>query len=127
VVVPEVADQSIMVTKLPSLNVNSHIDETLSRKEFTRKLQPFFKEVFEGALNDIERIVKIFEDKDFAYLGSRQMDFFCPCSKDRMVVNLRTLYSADVDDLFKDQEFIEVKCDYCRKTYEIYKSDVIGS
>lgn len=127
VIVGEMSDQSIMVTKLPPSNVNSEFDDTPSRKEFIKKHSNFFHDVFETAANDIEKIVNLFEDHGFTYMASRQIDFFCPCSKDRMVLNLRGLYSKDIDHLFEDKDTVEIKCDYCRKLYEITKADVIGS
>lgn len=127
VIVSDIADQSIMVTKLPSLNVNSNLDDSDSRKEYIKKNKAFFHDIFEEGLTDIEKIVKAFEDKGFGYLGSRQIDFFCPCSHDRMVMNLRGLYSGDVDEIFADKDTVEVKCDYCRKTYQVSKSEVLAS
>lgn len=127
VIVSEMTDQSVMVTKLPPINTNSVIDETVSRKEFIKKHTPFFRDVFESATDDIEKIVKTFEDKGFSYLGSRQIDFYCPCSKDRMVLNLRGLYQGDLDELFAEKNTVEIKCDYCRKIYEITKAEVLGS
>jgi molecular chaperone Hsp33 len=127
VIVSEMTDQSVMVTKLPPINTNSVIDETVSRKEFIKKHTPFFRDVFEAAIDDIEKIVKTFEDKGFSYLGSRQIDFYCPCSKDRMVLNLRGLYQGDLDELFAEKNTVEIKCDYCRKNYEITKAEVLGS
>lgn len=124
VIVSDISDQSIMVTKLPPVNVNSNIDETVSRKEFIKKHKNFFHDVFETATDDIEKIVKLFEDRDFAYMGSRQIDFYCPCSKDRMVLNLRGLYSGDIDELFENKPSIEIKCDYCRKVYDITKAEI---
>lgn len=124
VIIGEMSDQSIMVTKLPPVNVNSNIDETMSRKEFIKKHSNFFKEVFESADNDIEKIVKTFEDRGFSYMTSRQIDFFCPCSRERMVFNLRGLYANDLDHLFDGKESIEIKCDYCRKTYDINRADL---
>ncbi|MCM2350024.1 MAG: Hsp33 family molecular chaperone HslO [Bacteriovoracaceae bacterium] len=125
VIVGDVSDQSIMVTKLPPINVNSNIDETLSRKQFIKKNGDFFHEVFETATDDIEKIVKLFEDKGFSYLGSRQISFFCPCTRDRMILNLRGLYAGDMDELFDENGMIEIKCDYCRKVYNINKIEVI--
>ena len=69
----------------------------------------------------------MFEEKGYAYLGSRQISFFCPCSKDRMVLNLRGLYSGDIDHLFEEKDSLEIKCDYCRKVYDISKAEVLGS
>jgi molecular chaperone Hsp33 len=127
VIVATQSDQSIMITKLPPLNTNSVIDETVSRKEYIKKNQQFMFDVFEMASDDIEKIVKKFEDHGFSYLGSRQVSFFCPCSQERMVLNLRGLYSKDVDELFHEQDTLEIKCDYCRKEYHISKADIIGS
>ncbi len=124
VIVSDVSDQSVLVTKLPSLNVNSSLDDTFSRQQYIKRNQQFFHDVFEEATDDIEKIVKLFEDHGLAYLGSRQIDFFCPCSKDRMVLNLQGLYKDDLDHLFSEKDSVEIKCDYCQKTYEVLRSDL---
>jgi molecular chaperone Hsp33 len=123
VIVSDTCDQSIMVTKLPQLNVNSSLDDSLSRKEFIKKNQIFFQNVFNESADDIEKIVKIFEDKEFSYLGSRQVSFFCPCSKERMILNLSTMYSNNLDSLFENKDTIQINCDYCNKIYELNKLD----
>jgi molecular chaperone Hsp33 len=127
VIVGEISDQSIMVTKLPPTNVNSNIDESISRQEFIKKHSVFFQNIFEAATDDIERIVKLFEDRGFSYMTSRQIDFFCPCSKDRMLLNLKGLYANDIDHLFEGKESVEIKCDYCRKEYVITKPEIISN
>lgn len=124
VIVSDIADQSVMVTKLPALNVNKVIDESQSRKDFVKKHQHFFHEIFEAASDDIEKIVTFFEDRGFSYLGSRQIDFFCPCSHDRMALNLRGLYQGDIDELFDGKTFVEIKCDYCKKVYNVTREDI---
>lgn len=127
VIIGELSDQSIMVTKLPPANVNSTLDESMSRQDFIKKQKAFFHHVFETATDDIEKIVKLFEDNGYSYIGSRQIDFYCPCSKDRMILNLRGLYATDIDELFSEKDTIDIKCDYCRKNYEISKAEVLGS
>lgn len=127
VIVAKQADQSMMITKLPPINVNVLVDETESRKQYIQKQNAFFEEVFDMAANDIEKIVQKFEAHGLAYLGSRQIDFFCPCSQERMVLNLRGLYAGDLEELYKDQDSVEIKCDYCRKEYHISKADILGS
>jgi molecular chaperone Hsp33 len=127
VIIGDISDQSIMITKLPGSAAGGVSDEGTIRKEFTKKHKAFFHHVFEQATDDIENIVKIFEDRGFAYLGSRQLNFFCPCSQERMVMNLRGLYANDIDHLFEGKNDISVKCDYCRKEYVISRADVQGS
>ena len=124
VVVGEMSDQSIMITKLPPSNVNSSLDDSLSRHDYIKKNKNFFHQVFEAGTDDIEKIVRMFEDQDFSYLTSRQINFFCPCSKDRMALSLKGLYSGDLDHLFEGKDSIEIKCDYCRKLYQIARSDL---
>ncbi|MGE3609042.1 MAG: Hsp33 family molecular chaperone HslO [Bacteriovoracaceae bacterium] len=124
VIVSEISDQSLLVNKLPALNVNSDLDESVSRKEFIKKNKALFHDVFEARTDDIEKIVKMFEDNGFSYLGSRQIAFFCPCSKERMVTNLRTLYAHDLEHLFDGKESIEVDCDYCKKQYEVFRTEI---
>ncbi len=127
VIVGEASDQSIMVTKLPSTNVNSSLGESLSRQDFIQKHSPFFNGIFEAATSDIEQIVKSFEDRGFSYMTSRQIDFFCPCSKDRMLLNLKGLYANDLDHLFEGKDQVEIKCDYCRKEYVITKPEILSN
>lgn len=127
VIVGDISDQSVMVTKLPPLNVNSTLEESVSRQEYIKKHKTFFHSVFEMASDDIEKIVKKFEDHGYTYLGSRQIGLFCPCSQERMVLNLRGLYSQDVDDLFHEKDHVSIKCDYCKKEYHITKAEVTGS
>jgi molecular chaperone Hsp33 len=127
VLVGDISDQSVMITKLPPLNVNSTLEESVSRQDYIKKHKNFFHSVFEMATDDIEKIVKKFEDHGFTYLGSRQIGLFCPCSQERMVLNLRGLYSNDIDELFHENDKIAIKCDYCKKDYQITKAEVIGS
>lgn len=127
IIVSDISDQALMVSKLPPINVKVIQDESVSRKEYIKKHSHFFHDVFELATDDIEKIVKKFEDYNYSYLGSRQVSFFCPCSEDRMIMNLRGLYAGDVDDLFKDTEAVEIVCDYCRKKYSITKAQIQGS
>lgn len=127
VIVGEASDQSIMVTKLPSTNVNSSLGESLSRQDFIQKHSQFFNGIFEAATSDIEEIVKSFEDRGFSYMTSRQIDFFCPCSKDRMLLNLKGLYANDLDHLFEGKDQVEIKCDYCRKEYVITKPEILSN
>jgi len=124
VIVSDICDQSILVTKLPSLNINSKNDDSISRQEFIAKNKLFFQNVFNESTDDIEKIVKIFEEKGFSYLGSRQVSFYCPCSKERMELNLKGMYSKDLEELFKDQPKVAVTCDYCNKIYEFTLEDL---
>lgn len=127
VIVSDKADQSIMVTKLPPLNGNTVINEGEKRNEFIKKHQDFFSTVFDKGTDDIEFIVKTFEDNGWAYLGSRQITFSCPCSQERMVFSLKAMYADRLDELFEGKDEITLKCDYCRKEYQVNKGEFLKS
>ena len=126
VVVSEAADQSILVSKLPPINVNQHNlgDETPSLKAYLKKNHAFFHDIFDEHLSDVQKVVSAFEAGPYAYLSSRQVTLTCPCSQDHMVGNLRMLYAADLDHLFADGDPISVKCDYCKKNYHITRAEI---
>ncbi|MBL7663723.1 MAG: Hsp33 family molecular chaperone HslO [Bacteriovoracaceae bacterium] len=116
-------DQSLMVVKLPQLNVDKHYDDSTSMKEFLLKNKKFIQYTFDADLNDIEQIVNYFEQNGYAYMASREVRFHCPCSKERMIANLSTLSVTDREDLFDKNGVIEAKCDYCLTVHKILRSD----
>ncbi len=122
VIVSDISDQSIMITKLPDINVNSTLQESLTRQEFIQKKKNFFHQFFNEAISDIEQIVSSFESNGFSYLGSRQVSFYCPCTESRMIQNLSNLYSGDLNLIFEDKNEIEINCDYCIKIYKLNRS-----
>lgn len=124
IVVSDIADQSVMVIKLPPVNVNKNVDETPTLEEFLKTNKPLFQNIFDENHNDTESVVKAFEKSQFAYLSSRQVELFCPCSKDRMIDNLRMIYSQDPEALFAGKNELEAKCDYCKKAYEITRAEL---
>lgn len=50
--------------------------------------------------------------------------FRCDCSKERVSRALATLNRKDMDDLIKDDEPIEVKCQFCNQAYEFTVDDL---
>ncbi|MCE3012601.1 MAG: Hsp33 family molecular chaperone HslO [Proteobacteria bacterium] len=119
------SDQSLLIHKLPKLNVNSELkDGTLSLERYIATHEDFFDKIFQQNLSSVEHVVKPFEKKGFAYLSSRHVEFYCPCSLERMQDNLRMLFAQDPEALFAGKQTLEAKCDYCKKTYEINRDDL---
>lgn len=125
VIVSEASDQSLLVMKLPALDVNKlPSDEDSSLKEYLKKKKNFFHHIFDEHHNDVQKVVAAFEAGPFAYLSSRQVDLTCPCSHEHMADNLRMLYASDLDHLFAEGDPINVKCDYCKKNYAITRLEI---
>jgi len=117
---------SLMVTKLPPSNVNKKIEdfEDLNLAQILDQ----YKDLFDSALllkdSNVLEVEKLFEEYNLQYLGSKEIKFHCPCSKERMVNNLFSLAKEDQEHLFDEKDSLEIRCDYCNTNYDIYKVDL---
>jgi molecular chaperone Hsp33 len=112
------SDQSIMISKLPSLNVNQNWnDETLTIEQYFKQNELLFLDIFSKAPQGVEKIVSLFSQSSGAYLSSKAIQFFCPCSKERFLSYLISSFSHLGNELLNEEGKIEVKCDYCLKKY----------
>jgi len=125
VIISDHLDQSVMITKLPKVDIKKVIEdsEDISMSEYINKMDAIINDVFNKHSDDIEYFVQTFENHNLTYLGSKEVKFFCPCSKERMLTNLLTLGANDLDHVFEEDEKIEMRCDYCNKVYYITKED----
>jgi molecular chaperone Hsp33 len=55
----------------------------------------------------------------FTLLSESHLGFACHCSQLRVVATLATLPRADVEELIRDGEVLEIRCDYCGKEYRV--------
>jgi molecular chaperone Hsp33 len=120
------SDQSIMLLKLPSINVDRiETNYTLSVTDYWNKVKTRALELFAKHTDNYEVIQKHFEDLGLLYLGSKEIKFKCTCSRERMVKGIRTLIASNgINQVFAhDESEIETKCDYCKTSYLILKKE----
>ena len=55
----------------------------------------------------------------FARLEESRLGFGCQCSQLRVVASLATLPRSDIEELVRDGEVLEIRCDYCGKEYGV--------
>jgi molecular chaperone Hsp33 len=55
----------------------------------------------------------------FTRLLESKLSFACRCSQVRVVSTLATLPRADIEDLLRSGEVLEIRCDYCGKEYRV--------
>lgn len=53
-------------------------------------------------------------------LEESPLAFGCPCSHLRVVSSLATLPRADIEDLTRSGDVLEISCEYCGKDYQIH-------
>jgi molecular chaperone Hsp33 len=121
--------ESIMITRLPKAAIDSKYDSGDERTllDYTLEESRFLNNSFSIAQkHDEQKLIKQFEENGFIYLSGRDVQFHCPCSKERMVSNLFSLKQEDRDDLFNSNDSITTRCDYCNSNYEIFKADLLN-
>lgn len=117
---------SIMITKLPPTNINKKIEdyEDISFDQFMTNYQDLIQTALKLKVSDIEVTEEVFQKHDFTYLGSKEVKFHCPCSKERMINNLFTLPEKEIEHIFEKSESIDTRCDYCNTIYTIKQAEV---
>jgi molecular chaperone Hsp33 len=93
-------------------------------EEFVEGYRDLINNLFDKHYDDTEVIVNQFESCNFNYLGSKEVKFHCPCSKNRMMTNLLNLHHNDLEEVFADDNELEIRCDYCNNVYNISKADL---
>jgi molecular chaperone Hsp33 len=116
----ELTDQSLMIMKLPEININKiQTNYTLNVEEYFKKISADLESLYQKQTTDYETIQKHFENIGLIYLGSKEVSFKCTCSRDRMYQGLKSLInSSDINHVFEPHEkSIETTCDYCKTSY----------
>ncbi len=61
-----------------------------------------------------------------AQLDDQPLHFGCRCSEEAVVASLATLGRKDIAELLRDQEVIELTCDYCGTAWPVQRAQLLG-
>ncbi|MBL6689487.1 MAG: Hsp33 family molecular chaperone HslO [Pseudomonadales bacterium] len=68
---------------------------------------------------DNQTILKhLFAEEDIQVLGATELNFSCSCSQERMAGALASLGSAELEEIFREEEKVELTCEFCSRSYE---------
>jgi molecular chaperone Hsp33 len=125
----EESDQSVMLMKLPAININNiQTDYSLNISDYWLEIENHIQELFKKHTADYAEIETHLEKLNLLFLGSKEIKFKCNCSRERMVNGIRTLIrSSGIQHVFgEDENEIETKCDYCKTSYLLLKSEFVN-
>ncbi|AUN96767.1 hypothetical protein DOM21_17935 [Bacteriovorax stolpii] len=114
------SDQSIMLMKLPEINVNKvETNYTMNIDQYWKSIQEKVEDLFKKGTTEQSDIQPHFENLGLTFLGSKQVSFKCTCSRQRMFEGVRSIiWASGIDAVFApDESSIETKCDYCKTSY----------
>lgn len=130
VIVSEEADQSVFIMQLPRKNWNKEEQPTESRSldDFQKTINPKIDEIFASGTNEESVVIKSLEESNLKYLTGKDLDFKCNCSYERMLSGVESLLRGHtIDEVFREDDSIETRCDYCKTFYQIPKSEFLKS
>lgn len=65
-------------------------------------------------------------DTPFAQLDDRPLEFGCWCTHESVVAALTALSRDELGELVREQEIIELSCDYCHQDYRVSRAQLRG-
>ncbi len=108
----------LLLQKLPGTapdpdgwNRLSHLLDTISRSELLE-------------LDGSTLAHRLFHEEDRREFPARGLEFFCPCSRERVSAVLRSLGREELDSILAEQGRIETACEFCNETYVFDSLDV---
>lgn len=122
----EDSDQSIMLMKLPEINVNRvQTNYVMTINQYWKKIEAHAQKLYELGTTEQADIQAHFEKEGMLYLGSKEIKFKCTCSRERMFEGVRSLiWASGIESVFEPEEkSIETKCDYCKTSYLLLREE----
>lgn len=87
-----------------------HFASTLKRKELL-------------GLPAQQIIHRLYHEEDIRLFDPQAVNFYCPCSRERVAGMLRLLGHEEVQSMLSEQDAIEVACEFCNKHYMFDRVD----
>lgn len=122
----QTSDQSVMIMKLPEINVNRvQTNYILSIDDYWKRIGEKTQELYDLGTTEQKDIQDHFEREGLIFLGSKEIIFKCTCSRQRMFEGIRSIIWANgMDSVFDPSEVhIETKCDYCKTSYLLTREE----
>lgn len=76
-------------------------------------------ETAEGLLKEV------LADMQPEIIETEKPEYYCPCSRERMLRGLRSLQKEELKEIAESGEKIETQCQFCNKTYEFEAKDLL--
>lgn len=98
-------------------------DEDITKLENKLKnLKPCSQMIDEGY--SPEDIIKEITDGDYMLLETKELNYFCTCSRDRFRRGIKSLGSKEIKDILSTDKKAETTCNFCNKKYVFNEADL---
>ena len=93
-------------------------------EEAVRKLPPVSELLEQGKRPEDIALMLIPEELNPHLLGLKEIEYYCPCDEEMVKGVVAGLPQEEVDEIFKENRYLEVKCHFCGKIYRYTKEEV---
>jgi molecular chaperone Hsp33 len=99
-------------------------ESTITRIEQNIEAMPAISTLIDGGATPMDVIKACLDGFDFDILDTRQADYVCNCSRDRVEKALISLGAEELLVMADDQETTEVSCHFCPKKYRFSSEEL---
>jgi molecular chaperone Hsp33 len=122
--VDERASAGMLLQRLPEERGSSIVDEDAWPRVVTLADTLTDEELLK--LSNQELLRRLFHEEDVRLFEATPVSFRCGCSKQRVESLLRTLGQQEVRDIVAAHGAVEVRCEFCNKSYQFDRVDTAG-
>lgn len=98
-------------------------DEDITKLENKLKeIKPCSQMIDEGYTP--EDIIREITDGDYMLLETKELNYFCNCSKDRFRRGIKSLGSTEIKDILNTDKKAEITCNFCNTKYEFDEKEL---
>ena len=91
----------------------------------TTRLEDFRLEDFlRNGMSSEELLAEILHGMAYTRVGDSHVGFECGCSQVKVLASLATIDRAEIADMVKAGEPLEITCDYCGRNYEVRPAEL---
>lgn len=84
------------------------------------------KEILDTVSSAERLLFTIYNEQDITVFNERPLSFGCRCSKERIKAVISSFPEKEINDIFKDGKGkTKITCEFCGKTYDITKDDLM--
>jgi molecular chaperone Hsp33 len=110
----------IFLQALPGAN---H-DQVAKAEKIIQRIESLGELLSEG-LSPEEIIYDKFEPLSPRFLNNSRVEFYCRCSKEKMVGYLKTFSAEDKNDIMENDTFpLEIRCHHCNSAYHFTRTEI---
>jgi molecular chaperone Hsp33 len=86
-------------------------------EEAVKKMPPVSDLLEQGKRPEDIALMLIPEELNPHLLGLKEIEYYCPCNEDIVKGVIAGLPEKEIEDVFKDNQYLEVSCRFCGKVY----------